>query len=211
VFGLGPIGQMSTRIARERGAERVIGVDVVPERLEMARRHGVETIDARDNEDVPGAIRDMTDGRGPDGVIDAVGMEAHGAPLGELAQKAAGLLPDAVAAGFTERYGVDRLEALLQCIDTVRRGGTLSVSGVYGGRLDPLPMMQLFDKGVQIRMGQAHVKRWIDDLMPLLTSDGDPLGTEDLATHQLPLEDGPRGYEIFQKKEDGAVKVVLRP
>jgi threonine dehydrogenase-like Zn-dependent dehydrogenase len=211
VFGLGPIGQMSTRIARERGAERVIGVDVVPERLEMARRHGVEAIDARDNQDAPGAIRDMTDGRGPDGVIDAVGMEAHGAPLGELAQKAAGLLPDAVAAGFTERYGVDRLEALLQCIDTVRRGGTLSVSGVYGGRLDPLPMMQLFDKGVQIRMGQAHVKRWIDDLMPLLTSDGDPLGTEDLATHQLPLEDGPRGYEIFQKKEDGAVKVVLRP
>ena len=211
VFGLGPIGQMSTRIARERGAERVIGVDLVPERLEMARRHGVETIDARDHDDVSGEIREMTAGRGSDSVIDAVGMEAHGAPLGELAQKAAGLLPDALAAGLTERAGVDRLEALLQCIDTVRRGGTLSISGVYGGRLDPLPMMQLFDKGVQIRMGQAHVKRWIDDIMPLLTEDGDPLGTEDLATHRLPLDDAPRGYEIFQKKEDGAIKVVLRP
>jgi threonine dehydrogenase-like Zn-dependent dehydrogenase len=92
----------------------------------------------------------------------------------------------------------------------VRRGGTISVIGVYGGQADPLPMMDLFDKGITLRMGQAHVKRWIDDLMPLLDS-GDPLGTEDLATHRLPLEQAPHGYEIFQKKEDGAVKVVLQP
>ena len=211
VYGLGPIGQMCARIARHRGAERVIAVDIVPERLEMARRHGVEPVDAREHDDVPALIRDMTGGRGPDGVIDAVGMEAHGAPVSELAQKATGLLPKRVAAYVSENYAVDRLEALMNCIDTVRRGGTVSISGVYGGQLDPLPMMQLFDKGVQIRMGQAHVKRWIDDIMPLLTADDDPLGTDDLATHKLPLEQAAGAYEMFQKKEDGAIKVVLKP
>ncbi len=211
VYGLGPIGQMCTRIARHQGAERVIGVDIVPERLEMARRHGVEAIDAGQHEDVPAVIRDMTDGRGPDGVIDAVGMEAHGAPVGEFAQKATGLLPKRWAAFVSEKYAVDRLEALMNCIDTVRRGGTLSISGVYGGQLDPMPLMQLFDKGIQIRMGQAHVKRWIDEIMPLLTSDDDPLGTDDLATHKLPLDEAPHAYEIFQKKQDGAIKIVLKP
>jgi threonine dehydrogenase-like Zn-dependent dehydrogenase len=211
VYGLGPIGQMCTRIARERGAAQVIGVDIVPERLEMARRHGIEAVDASEHEDVPDVIREMTGGRGPDGVIDAVGMESHGAPVGEFAQKAAGMLPDKAAASVTEKAAVDRLESLLNSIDTVRRGGTLSIIGVYGGQLDPLPMMQLFDKGLQIRMGQAHVKRWIDDIMPLLTGDGDPLGTEDLTTHRVPLEQAPDAYEMFQKKDDGAVKVVLKP
>ena len=211
VYGLGPIGQMSARVARHRGAEQVIGVDIVPERLEMARRHGVEAIDARQHDDVPAVIRDMTDGRGPDSVIDAVGMEAHGAPVGEMAQKATGLLPKKLAAAVTERFAIDRLQALLNCIDTVRRGGTLSISGVYGGQLDPLPMMQLFDKGIQIRMGQAHVKRWTDEIMPLLTGDDDPLGTDDLATHKLPLEQAPQAYEMFQQKKDGAIKVVLKP
>jgi threonine dehydrogenase-like Zn-dependent dehydrogenase len=153
----------------------------------------------------------MTGGRGPDGVIDAVGMEAHGAPIGELAQRAAGLLPKPVAAKATEKFAIDRMEVLHNAIDTVRRGGTLSISGVYGGQLDPLPLMQLFDKGVQIRMGQAHVKRWVDDIMPLLTDEADPLGTEDLATHKLPLDRAPEAYEMFQKKQDGAVKVVLKP
>ena len=211
VYGLGPIGQMSARVARHRGAEKVIGVDIVPERLEMARRHGVEAIDARQHDDVPAVIREMTDGRGPDSVIDAVGMEAHGAPVGEMAQKATGLLPKKLAAAVTERFAIDRLEALLNCIDTVRRGGTLSISGVYGGQLDPLPMMQLFDKGIQIRMGQAHVKRWTDEIMPLLTGDDDPLGTDDLATHKLPLAQAPQAYEMFQQKKDGAIKVVLKP
>jgi threonine dehydrogenase-like Zn-dependent dehydrogenase len=211
VYGLGPIGQMCTRIARHRGAERVIGVDIVPERLQMATRHGAEAVDAREHDDVASVIRDMTEGRGPDSVIDAVGMESHGAPVGEFAQKATGLLPKKWAAFVTEKYAIDRLEALMNSIDTVRRGGTLSISGVYGGQLDPLPMMQLFDKGIQIRMGQAHVKRWIDDIMPLLTGDGDPLGTDDLATHKLALDEAPHAYEIFQKKEDGAIKIVLKP
>ncbi|ETK34194.1 zinc-dependent alcohol dehydrogenase [Microbispora sp. ATCC PTA-5024] len=210
VFGLGPIGQMSARVARYRGY-RVIGVDVVPERLEMARRHGVEVIDGSQVDDVPGAVRSMTGGRGTDSVIDAVGMEAHGSAGGKLAQTMTSLLPDRAAAAMMTRVGVDRLAALQQAIETVRRGGTISVSGVYGGMTDPLPMLQMFDKGVALRMGQAHVKRWIDDLMPLVTDDADPLGVEDLATHVLPLDEAPHGYEIFQKKEDGAIKVLLRP
>lgn len=210
VFGLGPIGQMSARMAQHRGA-RVIAVDLVPERIEMALRHGIEVVDAGQEDDVPGAIREMTGGRGPDSVIEAVGMEAHGSTAAKAAEKVLGILPDSVASSVMEKAGVDRLPALLDCIETVRRGGTISIIGVYGGSADPLPMLQLFDKGVQIRMGQAHVKRWIDDLMPLLTDDADPLGVEDLATHRLPLEEAPNGYDIFQKKQDGAVKVVLQP
>jgi threonine dehydrogenase-like Zn-dependent dehydrogenase len=211
VFGLGPIGQMCARIARHKGAETVIAVDNVPERLELARRHGIEAIDSSEHEDVPAIIREMTGGRGPDGVVDAVGMEAHGAPGAELVQKVTGLLPDALAAKATEKAAVDRLSALLEAIDTVRRGGTISISGVYGGQLDPLPMMQLFDKGVQIRMGQAHVRRWTDEILPLLEGDEDPLGVDDLTTHQLPLAEAPSAYEMFQKKQDGAIKVVLKP
>jgi len=182
----------------------------VPERLERARARGVKVLDF-DADDVAAAVADLTGGRGPDGVIDAVGMEAHGAPLGSLAQKAAGFLPDSIAEKAIEKFGVDRMEVLHQAIDTVRRGGTLSISGVYGGQIDPLPMMQLFDKGVQIRMGQAHVKRWIDEIMPLLEGDDDPLGVDDLTTHRLPLDQAPEAYEMFQKKEDGAIKVVLQP
>ena len=211
VFGLGPIGQMCTRIARQRGAGRVIGVDLVSERLEMARRHDVETIDASEHDDVAALIREMTDGRGADSVIDAVGMEAHGAPLGKLAHDAAGLLPDAVAKRLIEKAGVDRLSALYACIDSVRRGGTISISGVYGGAVDPVPMMELFDKQLQLRMGQANVRRWTDEILPLVGSDDDPLGTEDLATHKVPLEEAPHAYEIFQKKEDRAIKILLQP
>jgi threonine dehydrogenase-like Zn-dependent dehydrogenase len=211
VFGLGPIGQMSARIARHHGAEKVFGIDNVPERLEMARRNGIEAIDADQHEDVSAAIRELTDGRGPDSTIDAVGMEAHGAPGAKMAQTITGLLPDPVAAKVTEKAAVDRLSALLACIDTVRRGGTVSISGVYGGQLDPLPMFQIFDKGLQLRMGQAHVRQWTDEILPLLEGDADPLGVDDLTTHQLPLAEAPGAYEMFQKKEDGAIKVVLKP
>jgi threonine dehydrogenase-like Zn-dependent dehydrogenase len=157
------------------------------------------------------AVRDLTDGRGPDSVIDAVGMEAHGAPFGKLAHQLAALLPDPVAAQVIERGGIDRLSVLHAAIDTVRRGGTVSLSGVYGGALDPMPMMDLFDKQIQLRMGQANVKHWIKDLMPLVKDESDPLGVEDLATHTLPLDDAPHAYEIFQKKEDGAIKILLEP
>ena len=209
VLGLGPIGDMASRIAAHRG-HRVIAVDLVPERLQRARGRGIEALDLNTEDDIVGQIRELTDGRGPDSVIDAVGMEAHGAPVAKLAQTMTGFLPDAVAAKLMERAGVDRLSAFQLAIELVRRGGTISLIGVYGGQADPLPMLTLFDKQIQLRMGQANVKRWVDDIMPLLM-DGDPLGVEGFATHRLPLEEGPHGYEIFQKKEDGTFKVLLTP
>jgi threonine dehydrogenase-like Zn-dependent dehydrogenase len=210
VFGLGPIGQMSARIARQRGA-RVIGVDLVQDRLDMARRHDIEILDLREHADIAEAIRELTSGRGTDSVIDAVGMEAHGAPLGQMAQQMAALVPGPLAAAMMKKIGVDRLAALSASIDTVRRGGTVSVIGVYGGMTDPLPMLTLFDKQIQLRMGQANVKRWIDDLMPFVMDSSDPLGLGDLTTHVLPLEEGPTAYKIFQKKQDGAIKILLKP
>src|SRR2546421_9046585 len=168
VFGLGPIGQMCCRIALHRGAGEVFGIDLVDERLEMARRHGVQPADVREQDDVAETLRSFTNGRGPDSVIDAVGMEAHGAPFGKFAQQLTGLLPDAVSAKLMEKGGIDRLSVLHTAIDAVRRGGTISLSGVYGGTADPLPMMDLFDKQIQLRMGQANVRRWIDEIMPLL-------------------------------------------
>jgi threonine dehydrogenase-like Zn-dependent dehydrogenase len=217
VLGLGPIGQMAVRIARQLGVPRVIGVDPVPERRTAAARFGVEILDPGDVNDTSAALIDLVDGRGPDAVIDAVGMEAHGhdeprsTRLTELAQKATGLLPDAAAGKFTDKAGLDRLDALHTAVKAVRRGGTVSISGVYGGEADPMPMMEIFDRGVQLRMGQAHVKRWIDDLMPMVSDDSDPLGLRGFATHHLPLEDAPRGYEIFRDKAEGCLKVVLQP
>ncbi|GAA3970173.1 zinc-dependent alcohol dehydrogenase [Actinomadura viridis] len=210
VVGLGPIGQMAGRIAAHLG-HRVIGVDRVPERLDLARRHGMEVVDEAAADDVGDAVRQLTGGRGTDAVVEAVGMEAHGSAAGRLAQTITGLIPDRAAAPLMSRVGMDRMSALLESLEIVRRGGTISVVGVYGGMTDPLPMLRMFDKGVTIRMGQAHVKRWIDDLMPLVTDDADPLGVERFATHHLPLAEAPHAYEIFQKKKDGAVKVVLNP
>jgi threonine dehydrogenase-like Zn-dependent dehydrogenase len=210
VLGLGPIGEMATRIAQHQGA-RVIAIDLVPERLARAGAHGVETIDLESAGDGLGdRVREMTGGRGPDSVIDAVGMEAHGAPGAKLAQRLASLLPDVISQPMMEKAGVDRLTALHTAIDLVRRGGTISLSGVYGGAADPMPMLQLFDKQITLRMGQANVKHWIDDLLPLL-GDEDPLGVDTYATHHLPLEQAPEAYEMFQKKSDGAFKIVLQP
>jgi threonine dehydrogenase-like Zn-dependent dehydrogenase len=210
VLGLGPIGDMAARIAQHQGAGQVIGVDLVPERLARARQRGIEVLDLKGVDNLGDAIRDMTDGRGPDSVIDAVGMEAHGSPLAQLAQQITGFLPDAIAAPLMQTAGIDRLSAVHSAIDIVRRGGTISLIGVYGGMADPMPLMTMFDKQIQLRMGQANVKRWVDDLMPLLT-DADPLGVDTFATHRLPLSEAPHAYEIFQKKQEGAVKIVLKP
>ena len=210
VMGLGPVGDMATRIAKYRGA-RVIAVDLVPERLQRAKDNGVEVIDLSEHEkDLKEVILKMTDGRGADAVIDAVGTEAHGSPVEKFVQDAAGLLPDAVAENVFTKAGIDRMAALHSAIDAVRRGGTVSILGVYSGKADPMPLDTMFDKQIQFRMGQANVKRWIDDILPLLT-DEDPLGVDTFATHHLPLEDAAHAYEIFQKKEDGAVKIILKP
>ncbi len=211
VLGLGPIGEMSCRVAQQRGIEHVLAIDLVPERLERARAHGVQAIDLSEHDDLPALVRDQTDGRGPDSVIDAVGMEAHGAPVGKLAHRLAGLLPDAAAQKLIETAGIDRLSALHMAIELVRRGGTVSLSGVYGGAASPMPLIQMFDKQINMRMGQANVKRWIDDLMPLVTADDDPLGVETFATHHVPLDEAPNAYETFQKKTDNAFKILLKP
>jgi threonine dehydrogenase-like Zn-dependent dehydrogenase len=211
VLGLGPIGLMAVRIALHLGVDRVIGVDLVPDRLERARASGAETVDLGATDDVVGALIELTDGRGADAVIEAVGMEAHDSPVAKLAHAAVGLLPDALAAPMMDKMGVDRLGALHAGLKAVRRGGTVSVSGVYGGELDPMPMMEMFDRGIQLRMGQCHVHRWMDELLPVVSADGDPLGLESLATHRLPLEQAPGAYEMFQKKADGCFKVVLKP
>ena len=212
VLGLGPIGEMCTRIAQHRGAGKVLGVDLVPERLERARSHGVEALDLTDHDgDLPNVVRELTDGRGPISVIDAVGMEAHGSPIGRFAHRLAGLLPDAVARPVVQKAGIDRLAALHMAIELVQRGGTISLSGVYGGAVSPMPLIQMFDKQITLRMGQANVRRWIDDILPLLTGDDDPLGVDGYATHRLPIDEAPRAYEIFQKKQDGAFKVLLQP
>jgi threonine dehydrogenase-like Zn-dependent dehydrogenase len=196
VWGLGPIGQMSARVALHRGASRVLGIDTVPERLAMAQRHGVETIDLGAVDHVHEVVRELTDGRGVDAAIDAVGMEADGGPIARTLQ-ALKLVPD-------------RLAALISCVRSLRRGGTLSISGVYVGAVPLLPLGELFDRQIAVRMGQANVRRWTDEILPLL-GDDDPLGTGDLATHTLPLDRAPHGYDIFQRKADGAIKVVLQP
>ncbi|MCK9924223.1 glutathione-dependent formaldehyde dehydrogenase [Frankia sp. AgPm24] len=210
ILGLGPIGDMAARVAAHEGS-RVIAVDLVPERLARARDRGVEVLDlSQHGDDLGDVIRDLTAGRGPDSVIDAVGMEAHGSPVARSMVQVAARLPAAVAAPLARTVGVDQLAALRLAIDIVRRGGTLSLSGVYGGMADPLPMMTLFDKQLQVRMGQANVRRWVPEILPLLTDD-DPLGVDGFATHTLPLEQAPSAYEMFQRKRDGAVKVILRP
>lgn len=211
VLGLGPIGQMAARVAAYRGAGRVIGVDLVPERLEMARRHGIEVLDLREHDDLPEAIRAMTDGRGPESVIDAVGMEAHGSPVAEAIHKTTAMLPDVVGRAMMDKAGIDRLAALHTAISVVARGGTLSLSGVYGGAADPMPMMELFDKQITVRMGQANVQHWLPELLPIAQREDDPLGVLDLRTHRASLEEAPAYYETFQKKQDGCIKVVLDP
>jgi threonine dehydrogenase-like Zn-dependent dehydrogenase len=211
VLGAGPIGDMSARIALHRGYD-VIVAERVPERLARVANRGADIVDieALGGESLADEVRSRTGGRGPDSVIDAVGMEAHGSSV-KAVHKMVGLLPDVLAEPLMKAAGMDRLTALHSAFDAVRRGGTVSISGVYGGAADPMNMMQMFDKQVQVRMGQANVRAWTDDIMKLLSQDEDVLGVESFATHHLPLDEAPQAYETFQKKEDGAVKIVFRP
>ncbi|GAB3993104.1 alcohol dehydrogenase catalytic domain-containing protein [Nocardioides marmoraquaticus] len=210
VLGLGPIGQMATRIAAHRGV-RVIAVDRVASRLSSGTASGAEVIDLAQVDDVGEEVRARTAGRGADAVVDAVGMEAHGSPVGRAGHRLVNLLPKKAAASMMQVVGLDRMSALRTAIDAVRRGGTISISGVYGGQSDPVPMLTLFDKQVQVRMGQANVRRWSSDIMPLVLDDADPLGTEELTTHRMRLDQAPQAYADFQQKADGMVKVVFEP
>lgn len=211
VVGLGPVGQLAVRSAKLLGIEQVIGIDLVPDRIEKARAAGAQVVDLNEVEDPADAVRDLTDGRGTDGVLEAVGMEAHGNPIAEAVIGVAGRLPKPIARAAIERVGIDRLDAIYTAFDAVRRGGTVSISGVYGGTADPIPMMDLFDKGLTLRMGQCHVRQWTDELMGIVNRDDDVLGLETLATHRVGLDEAPEMYKVFQRKDDNCLKVVLTP
>ncbi|NWG47140.1 MAG: glutathione-dependent formaldehyde dehydrogenase [Alphaproteobacteria bacterium] len=198
VWGCGPVGLFAIQSARLMGAETVIGIDHHPHRLELASQLGAETIDFRQT-DVREALREMTGGIGPDAVIDAVGMEAHGL--------AADNLIDRIKQGVG--VGADRGHALRQAIMAVRKGGRVSVPGVYGGFMDTFPLGALMEKGIEVRTGQTHVQRYTYDLLRRI-GEGE-IDTTFLISHHLPLEEAAEGYRNFKTKQDEWTKVVLRP
>lgn len=214
VIGLGPIGDMAARVARHMGAARVIGIDLVPERLKRAEDHGIEAVDVRefegDHQALSRYVAEQLGGSGPEAVIEAVGMEAHGSPGAKAMQDMTGMLPSKAAEKIFTTAGVDRMFALHSAIELVGRGGTLSIAGVYAGQADPISIDTLFDKHIQVRMGQANAPFWTDEILPLLTKEN-MFDVDNFATHHLPLEDAAHAYEIFQKKEDNAIKIVLKP
>lgn len=208
VVGLGPVGQFTARIGVQLGYD-VVAVDPLAERRDMAARHGVTVAESHD--EAVELISQRTSGRGADGVVDAVGMEAHGNPVASAMQRATGLLPDAIGQKAMQTVGIDRTAALNSAFELVGRGGTVSLSGVYGGAATPIPMLTIFDKHLTITAGQCNVRNWDADLIPYVEDTADPLGVTDLVTHRLPLEQAPEAYEMFQKKTDGCIKVVLQP
>lgn len=199
VWGCGPVGQFAIKSAFLLGAERVIAIDRVPERLEMAKNYGGAEVLNYEEVDVGEAVKEMTGGRGPDSVIDAVGLEAHGTNIDYWVDRA----KQAV------RLETDRPTALRQVIVACSKGGTVSVPGVYGGFLDKVPMGAAFNKGLTFKMGQTHVHRYLKPLIEhIQRGDIDP---SFVITHTLPLEQAPHGYEIFKQKKDNCIKVVLKP
>ena len=193
VWGCGPVGQFAIRSAFLLGAAKVYAIDRVPERLEMAEAAGAVTIE--DNEDVLETLRELTGGRGPDAAIDAVGMEAHGSVYDDVKQ--------------TLKLETDRPYVLRQSIRALRKGGVLSIPGVYGGFVDKIPFGALMNKGITVKSGQTHMQRYMGHLLSLI-EDGriDPTF---VITHRVPLSKAPEMYETFVEKRDGCIKVVLDP
>jgi len=208
VVGLGPVGQFAARIGKQLGYD-VVAVDPVLERREMAARHGIPA--AAQHDEARELVNQRTSGRGADGVVDAVGMEAHGNHVIAAMQRATGLLPDKLGQKALENVGIDRTAALTSSIELAGRGGVVSLSGVYGGAATPIPMLSIFDKQLTITAGQCNVRHWDQDLIPYVEDSSDPLGVTDLVTHRLPLDKAPEAYDMFQKKDDGCIKVVLQP
>jgi len=199
VWGCGPVGQFAIQSAYMFGADHVIAIDRIPERLHMARTQGQATVLDYRQVDVSEALKDLTAGRGPDACIDAVGLEAHGTTLDALYDRAK-----------TAIYmATDRIHALRQAMQTCRKGGTVSIPGVYGGYLDKVPFGAAFAKGLTLKMGQTHVHKYLHPLLSRIEKgDIDP---SFVITHRLRLDDAPYGYEIFQNKKDDCIKIVLRP
>ncbi|HVW75373.1 MAG TPA: zinc-dependent alcohol dehydrogenase [Rhizomicrobium sp.] len=199
VWGCGPVGQMAIRSAIMMKAGKVIAIDRIPERLALAAAAGAELINF-DKDDVQDRLDAMTGGRGPDSCIDAVGMEAHGTgAAAAVLDRAENLLG----------IGTDRIEAFRQAITNCRSGGTVSLSGVYGGFLNHLNFGAAFQKGLTIRMGQCNVMNYMDKLLRMIEAgEFDP---SFVITHRCSLDDAPRMYDTFKKKEDGCIKVVMKP
>jgi threonine dehydrogenase-like Zn-dependent dehydrogenase len=199
VWGCGPVGQFVIRSAQMQGAGHVVAIDRVPERLAMAQAAGAETINF-ENEDVYDRLNKITRGRGPDRCIDAVGMEAHGSG-------SAGAVTDRALAAVG--VGTDRIQALRECMRNVRAGGTISISGVYGGYLNMVPLGGAFQKGVTIKMGQCNVLNYMDKLMRMIEEG--KIDPSFVITHRCNLDDGPKMYDTFKEKKDGCIKVVMHP
>lgn len=201
IWGGGPVGQMALRSAFILGAGRVIVIDNTEERLEMARKGGAETINfqADDDQNLFDQLKDLTDGHGPHSCIDAVGMEAHGTDPG--------MIYDWIKMGL--RMATDRPNVLRQALQACRKGGTVSVPGVYAGFLDKIPFGALFNKGLTLKAGQTHVQKYTQPLLDLI--DSGKIDPSFVITHELPLSSAPEAYETFKQKEDGCIKVVLKP
>jgi threonine dehydrogenase-like Zn-dependent dehydrogenase len=200
VWGCGPVGQFTMRSAMMLGAERVIGIDRFEGRLQMAERFAsAQTINYEKTPDVVEELKEMSGGRGPDHCIDAVGMEAHGKSLAALYDRAKQAM----------RISLDRPTALRQAIQACRKGGTVSIPGVYGGFLDKFPLGAAFAKGLTLKMGQTHVHKYMRPLLDRI-SNGE-LDPSEVISHRLPLTEAPEAYEMFKNKEDECLKVVLTP
>lgn len=204
IWGAGPVGQFAIRSAFLLGAGRVISIDNIPERLDMAREAGAETLNFQDDDDLNDKnlfdqLKDMTGGHGPHACIDAVGMEAHGTSPGEIY--------DWIKMGL--RLTADRPNVLRQAMQACRKGGTVSVPGVYSGFLDKIPFGAVMNKGLTIKTGQTHVQRYTRPLLDLI--DQGKIDPSFVITHQLPLDAAPGAYETFKQHEDGCIKVVLKP
>jgi threonine dehydrogenase-like Zn-dependent dehydrogenase len=199
VWGCGPVGQFAIQSARMLGAERVIAIDRVPERLRLAEEKGGAEIINFDGVDVVDILKQMTGGRGPDVCIEAVGMEAHVAGFEALVDRAKQAI----------KIETGRPVALREAIQACRKGGVVSVAGVFGGFVDTIPMGAAFNKGLSFKMGQTHVHNYLQPLLERVENgDIDPAF---VVTHSLPIEDAPHAYQIFKDKQDGCIKVVLKP
>lgn len=199
VWGCGPVGQFAIKSAFMLGAERVIAIDRIPERLEMAATQGGAEVLNYEEIEVGEALKEMTGGRGPDACLDAVGMEAHGTEAMAIYDKAKQAL----------RLETDRPTALRQLIVACGKGGHVSLAGVYGGFLDKVPMGSAFNKGLTFKMGQTHVHRYLQPLLERIQNG--EIDPSFVITHKMSLEDAPKGYEIFKNKKDNCIKVVLKP
>ncbi|MDQ3257737.1 MAG: glutathione-dependent formaldehyde dehydrogenase [Acidobacteriota bacterium] len=199
IWGAGPVGLLAIKSAYLQGAERVISIESVEDRMNLAREAGAEVIDFNDEKGVIELLKEMTGGRGPDSCMDAVGMEAHGTSMGAIYDRIK-------TATF---MATDRPNVLRQAVTVCRKGGTVSVPGVYGGMIDKFPMGAFVNKGLTMKSGQTHVHRYLKPLLNLIQED--KIDPSFIITHRMTLDEAPDGYETFKHRIDNCIKIVLKP